>query len=358
MHVGYAGRTAAFAPFGKPSQTFGKWRQGKGQQGEYRVRYVRFQPQKGLIMAHLLGIDVGGTSIKVGLFTDEGELLKESNIPTGAIDNEAEFKNINDNLKLLVQNENVSVSDVVGIGLDVPGPVDSSGNMGMLANIKMDPVGLKASLIGAFPNAKLAFVNDANAAALGEAWMGAGKGVSDFVMLTLGTGVGGGVVSNGKLVAGNVGAGGEVGHITVRLDETETCGCGRRGCLEQYSSATGLVRLYKQEMEAAGKELPDSLEAYTVFQALDAGSPEAKAAVSHMVEYLAFAMAQMSAVVDPEMYIIGGGVAGSFDVFAAELTAKFREFALTPCAGTKIVHATLGNQAGMYGSAYCAMQLL
>ena len=237
-------------------------------------------------MAHLFGIDVGGTSIKVGLFTTEGELVKESNIPTGAIDNEAEYKNITDSLKLVAAQEHVSVNDILGIGLDVPGPVDSSGNMGMLANIKMDPVGLKAALMAAFPAAKLAFVNDANAAALGEAWMGAGKGVSDFVMLTLGTGVGGGVVSNGKLVAGNVGAGGEVGHITVRLDETRTCGCGRHGCLEQYSSATGLVRLFKAEVAAAGEELPElpgPIGAYTVFQELAKGSAPAKAAVSQMV---------------------------------------------------------------------------
>ena len=312
-------------------------------------------------MAHLLGIDVGGTSIKAGLFTDEGELVKESNIPTGALDNADEFKKINDALKLLVSQEHVSINDIVGIGLDVPGPVDSAGNVGMLANLVMDGTAFKAALLSAFPNAQLAFVNDANAAALGEAWAGAGKGVTDFVMLTLGTGVGGGVVSNGQLIAGHVGAGGEVGHITVNLDEPETCGCGRHGCLEQYSSATGLVRLYKREMSYAKKELPEftgPIGAYTVFQELEKGSTEAKNAVSQMVEYLAFAMAQMSAVVDPEMFVIGGGVAGSFDVFKDELAAKFREFALTPCANTKIVHAALGNQAGMYGSAYCALQLL
>ena len=106
-------------------------------------------------MAHLFGIDVGGTSIKVGLFTTEGELVKESNIPTGAIDNEAEYKNITDSLKLVAAQEHVSVNDILGIGLDVPGPVDSSGNMGMLANIKMDPVGLKVALMAAFPAAKL-----------------------------------------------------------------------------------------------------------------------------------------------------------------------------------------------------------
>lgn len=310
-------------------------------------------------MDKVLGIDIGGTSIKAGMFSIEGELQAATKIPTGEIVSEAAFAVVTEGLKKLLQDNGVSANDVVGVGLDVPGPVDDNGKVGMLANIELDAEGLKAALKRAFPRAGLAFVNDANAAALGELWQGTAKAANSFVLIAIGTGVGGGVVTGGKIVSGAFGAGGEIGHITVNRDETATCGCGRRGCLEQYASASGIVRVYKQECAARGIEpvkLDGPTDTLSVFSACREGDEAAQAAISCMCDYLGFAMAQISAVMDPQMYLIGGGVGGGFKMYAEELRAAFRKYCLAPSAGTRILPASLGNDAAMYGSAFQAMQ--
>lgn len=310
-------------------------------------------------MDKVLGIDIGGTSIKVGMFSTEGELQAATKIPTGEIVSEAAFAVVTEGLKKLLEDNGATPEDVVGVGLDVPGPVDDDGKVGMLANIELDPEGLKAALKRTFPRANLAFVNDANAAALGELWQGTAKDAASFVLIAIGTGVGGGVVTAGKIVSGAFGAGGEIGHITVNRDETATCGCGRKGCLEQYASASGIVRVYKQECEKRGTEpvaLDGPTDTLNVFKACRAGDEAAQAAISGMCDYLGFAMAQISAVMDPQMYLIGGGVGGGFKLYAEELRAAFRKYCLAPSASTRILPASLGNDAAMYGSAFQAMQ--
>lgn len=310
-------------------------------------------------MEKVLGIDIGGTSIKVGMFSAEGTLEAVTKIPTGEIVSEAAFAVVTNGLKSLLAENGATPDDVIAIGLDVPGPVDDEGKVGMLANIELDPEGLQAAIKRTFTKANLAFVNDANAAALGELWQGTAKGSNSFVLIAIGTGVGGGVVVNGKLVAGAFGAGGEIGHVTVNRDETESCGCGRKGCLEQYASATGLVRLYRYECEAARADpypIAHNSDAYAVFKALETGDPNAKRAISMMCEYLAVAFAQIGTIVDPGAYVIGGGVAGSLDVFHDELVERYRRHCLPIMAGVPIVSAKLGNQAGMYGSAYEALR--
>lgn len=233
--------------------------------------------------------------------------------------------------------------------------------MGFLPNIKLDPEGLVGAISSVFPRAQIAFVNDANAAALGEMWAGVAHGTSSYVLIALGTGVGAGVVVNGRLVAGAFGAGGEIGHITVNPHETLTCGCGRKGCLEQYASAKGIVRLYLTECEARGSHTRQDRARHrtpsSVFRALAAGDDCAKLAVDQMCEYLAQAMAQVSCVVDPAMYLIGGGVAGAFATFAPELRRRFAAHALPTCRDVRIEAASLGNQAAMYGCAYEALRL-
>lgn len=310
-------------------------------------------------MDKVLGIDIGGTSIKVGMFSTEGALEAATKIPTGEITSEAAFTVVTEGLKKLLADNGASADDVVGVGLDVPGPVDDDGKVGMLANIELDPEGLKAALKRAFPRASLAFVNDANAAALGELWQGTAKDANSFVLIAIGTGVGGGVVTGGKIVSGAFGAGGEIGHITVNRDETATCGCGRKGCLEQYASASGIVRVYKRECKNRRQEpvaLDGPTDTLSVFNACREGDEAAQAAISCMCEYLGFAMAQISAVMDPQMYLIGGGVGGGFKMYAEELRAAFRRYCLAPSAGTRILPASLGNDAAMYGSAFQAMQ--
>lgn len=311
-------------------------------------------------MDKVLGIDVGGTSIKVGLFSPEGELIEERKIPTPALVSEEAYAAVTSGLLSVLTAHGASASDVIACGLDIPGPVAADGTVGFLPNIQLDPEGLVGAISATFPRAKIAFVNDANAAALGELWAGAARGVSSFVLLAIGTGVGGGVVAGGQLIAGAFGAGGEVGHITVNPEETRVCGCGRRGCLEQYASATGIVRLYREACEARGVtpvEIAHATDTIAVFKALAAGDECARIAIDQMCEYLAQAMSQISCVVDPEMYLIGGGVAGSFATFAPELRERFAEHALSTCKNVRIEATGLGNQAAMYGCAYEALRM-
>lgn len=311
-------------------------------------------------MDMVLGIDVGGTSIKAGLFTPEGELLEERKIPTPALVDAAAYATVTEGLGKILAAHDATAADVIACGLDVPGPVADDGTVGLLANIKLDPEGFVGALAAEFPNASIAFVNDANAAALGEMWAGVAQGVSSYVLIALGTGVGAGVVVGGRLIAGSFGAGGEIGHITLNRDETRTCGCGRRGCLEQYASAQGIVRLYLEECERRGVtpvNVEHATDTLSVFRALAGGDECAKLAVDKMCDYLALAMSQISCIVDPEMYLVGGGVAGAFATFAPELREKFAEYALKPCKEARIEAASLGNQAAMYGCAYEALRL-
>ncbi|MBQ6523030.1 MAG: ROK family protein [Atopobiaceae bacterium] len=309
-------------------------------------------------MEKVLGIDIGGTSIKVGLFSTEGTLEAVTKIPTGEIVSEAAFAVVTEGLKGLLAENGAKPEDVIAIGLDVPGPVDDKGKVGMLANIELDPEGLQNAIKRTFVNANLAFVNDANAAALGELWQGTAKGANSFVLIAIGTGVGGGVVSNGRLISGAFGAGGEIGHITVNRDETATCGCGRKGCLEQYASATGIVNSYKAECKRLGTTpvaLDGPTDTLSVFNAHRAGDEAAQNAISMMCECLGYAMAQISAVVDPQIYLIGGGVGGGFKLYAEDLRAAFRKYCLAPSVATRILPASLGNDAAMYGCAYQAL---
>ena len=310
-------------------------------------------------MDKVLGIDIGGTSIKVGLFSTEGDLEAATKIPTGEITSEAAFAVVTEGLKKLLDDNGVTPEDIIAVGLDVPGPVDDAGRVGMLANIELDPEGLQAAIKHVFPRASLAFVNDANAAALGELWQGSAKDVNSFVLVAIGTGVGGGEVTAGKIVPGAFGAGGEIGHITVNREETERCGCGRKGCLEQYASASGIVRVYKQQCEKLGQdpvELDGPTDTLSVFNAYREGDEAAKAAISIMCDYLGYALAQISVIMDPQMYLIGGGVGDGFKLYADELRAAYRRYCLAPSVSTRILPASLGNDAAMYGSAFQAMQ--
>lgn len=309
-------------------------------------------------MEKVLGIDIGGTSIKVGMFSAEGTLEAVTKIPTGEIVSEAAFAVVTNGLKNLLAENGATPDDVIAIGLDVPGPVDDEGKVGMLANIELDPEGLQAAIKRTFTKANLAFVNDANAAALGELWQGTAKGANSFVLIAIGTGVGGGVVVNGKLVAGAFGAGGEIGHVTVNRDETETCGCGRKGCLEQYASAKGIVTQYKKECKRLGTEpvaLDGPTDTLSIFNAHRAGDEAAIAALRVMCDTLGYALAQISVVVDPQVYLIGGGVGGGFKLYAEDLRNSFRKYCLAPSAATRILPASLGNDAAMYGCAYQAL---
>ena len=203
---------------------------------------------------YAFGVDLGGTSVKLGLFTAEGELIRKWEIPTDRTDDCVNvIPDIARSLRGEMEKEGIREGDLVGIGMGVPGPVQPDGYVEVCVNLHwhdLYPARQLSDLMGGVP---VELGNDANVAALGEAWRGGGEGAEDAVMITLGTGVGGGVIHRGKIVAGRHGLGGEIGHIHVRDNEPEQCNCGGYGCLEQVASATGIVREAKRMMQKSTK---------------------------------------------------------------------------------------------------------
>ena len=259
-------------------------------------------------------------------------------------------------LQGVLQATQEELEQVEGVGIGVPGPVlDSSVVPIVCANLGgWGQRNVSAQLSGLLDGLKVLVGNDANVAALGEIWMGAAKGCRSAVMVTLGTGVGGGVIVNGKVIDGSHGAGGEIGHITVNRHETATCGCGKHGCLEQYSSATGVVRCMKKLLDE-NPDIPCTLRgidfaAKDVFDAARSGDALAAREVDEMTDTLGMALASIAATTDPEMFMIGGGVARAGEVLFDPLREHYKTYAFKSCRETPIVAATLGNDAGIYGS--------
>lgn len=308
---------------------------------------------------YYIGIDVGGTSVKEGLFDGEGNLLGKVSVPTPPLTDEAGYAAVVGGIEQLMAEAQQSMLLVRGIGLAVPCPVPASGLITMAANITINPEALKTAIEERCPYATVRYVNDANAAAMGELWRGSAEGRRSMVMVTIGTGLGGGVVVDGDVVDGSFGAGGEIGHICVNPDETRTCGCGLHGCLEQYASATGVVSNYLLECEARGiepLELCGPTDSLTVFNACRAGDETARAAIDTMIEYLSRGLQIISAVVDPEVYVLGGGTSASADLFLGQLRERYAARAFRASANTPIEVATLGNDAGIFGAAYVALR--
>ena len=256
------------------------------------------------------GVDIGGTTCKIGLFDMNGTILEKWEIKTNTENHGAA---ILDDVAAAVlgklDEKNISKEEVQGIGLGVPGPVGPDGTVFKCVNLGWDVLNVEKELsekTGIFVKVG----NDANVAALGEMWQGGGKGHDNVVMITLGTGVGGGIIINGKIVAGSHGAGGEIGHIKMRDGETATCGCGGHGCLEQYASATGISRLARKKMEHETRATiltKEDLSAKAVFDAVKEGDEVAIEVATEMGNYLGHAMADMAAVLDPAVFVIGGG---------------------------------------------------
>lgn len=306
---------------------------------------------------YAFGIDLGGTTAKIGLFTTSGALLEKWEVAT---DTSNAGEHILENLAAAVlgkmKEQSIQPEQVEGVGIGVPGPVlDSSIVPIVCANLGgWGERNVSAQLSGLLDGLKVLVGNDANVAALGEIWMGAAKGAKNAVMVTLGTGVGGGVVVNGKVIDGVHGAGGEIGHITVNRHETAVCGCGKRGCLEQYSSATGVVRCMKLLLDE-NPDIPCVLRgtefaAKDVFDAARNGDALAAREVDEMSDTLGMALANIASTVDPEAFLVGGGVARAGDVLFAPLNKHFQEYAFKSCRETPIKQASLGNDAGIYGA--------
>ena len=303
---------------------------------------------------YCFGIDVGGTTVKCGLFRTDGTLVEKWEIPTRKENNGDQIlPDVAAAVNAKMEEKGISKEEVEGVGIGVPGPVNSKGEVSRAVNLfwgYKNVVGEMEELTGLHAEAG----NDANVAALGEAWKGAAAGSSDVIMVTLGTGVGGGIIIDGKPLVGAHGAGGEIGHLCVNYEETDHCGCGNTGCLEQYASATGItrlanIRLAKDDAKSVLRE--QEVSAKTVFDAVKAGDAVAKEIAEEFGKYLGHAMANLAAVADPSAIVIGGGVSKAGEVLIEYVEKNFKERAFFANKDTEFVLATLGNDAGICGAA-------
>lgn len=301
------------------------------------------------------GIDIGGTAVKVGLFNREGTKLNNWDFATRKTGNGKDIlKDAAEFVEAKIKELNINREDVLGIGIGIPGPVKDNGDVLELANLGMGYFNIETEMSN-FTNLKVKAANDANVAALGEQWMGGGRGYHNMVLVTLGTGVGGGIILNGTVLAGSNGAGGEIGHIFVNEEETSTCGCGKTGCLEQYASATGIVRVAKRILE--GTEEYSSMRTYqelsakAVFDCAKEGDRLAMNAVEKACYYLGVAMAHVAQVIDPEVFVIGGGVSKAGSIITETTKKYYNGHVMDALKNKEFTLATLGNDAGIYGAA-------
>lgn len=303
---------------------------------------------------YCFGVDLGGTTVKMGLLTIEGELLDKWEIPTRKEHNGSLIlPDIAESIKGKLTEKKIETEDVVGIGIGAPGPIDADGVVHKAANLGWDVFNIAQTLEG-LSGIPVKAGNDANVAALGEMWKGGGAGHKNLVAVTLGTGVGGGIIINGEILTGATGAGGEIGHIHMDDNETDTCGCGNKGCLEQYASATGVVRLANRHLQKSKKDSTlrkGEVSAKTVFDAVKAGDELACEIAEEFGCYLGKGLAAIAGVVNPEVFVIGGGVSKAGPILLEYIQKYYKQYVFHASANAEFALATLGNDAGMYGAA-------
>ena len=302
---------------------------------------------------YCFGADIGGTTVKIGLFSVDGELLDKWKIPTRKEDSGSHvLPDIVESVNAKIEEKKLNKNEIIGIGMCVPGPVDDKGTVYKAVNLGWDVFNVidKMKEYTDFP---VEVANDANVAALGEMWKGTGS--DNMVMVTLGTGIGGGVIINGKIVSGFTGAGGEIGHIRIVDDEEEVCGCGNKGCLEQYGSATGIARLANRRL--AKNDDPSSLrdhevlDAEIVFNAVKAGDKVAMEVAEQFGDILGKGLALIADVVNPEVFVIGGGVSAAGTIIIDYIEKNFKKYVFHGARDTKFSLAGLTNDAGVVGAA-------
>ena len=304
---------------------------------------------------YIYGIDIGGTTVKMGLFDEKGDMLEKWEIVTRKENNgENILPDIVKSIKEKNSEKSIETDDILGIGMGVPGPITEDGRVLKCANLGWGIFSVADEMSKLTGVKKVKVGNDANVAALGEQWRGGGRGFDNIVMVTLGTGVGGGIIIDGKPLVGAHGAGGEIGHLCVNYEETDHCGCGNTGCLEQYASATGITRLANIRLakdDKASVLRGQEVSAKTVFDAVKADDEVAKEIAEEFGKYLGHAMANLAAVADPSAIVIGGGVSKAGEVLLQYVEKNFKEKAFFANKDTEFVLATLGNDAGICGAA-------
>ena len=305
-------------------------------------------------MKYGFGIDLGGTTVKLAYFDETGRMLHKWEIPTNTADSGSHI--LPDIAKAILgylEENNIPREDIIGLGMGVPGPVSRKGVVNRCINLGWGVFNIHEALsqLTGFP---VKAGNDANVAALGECWKGGGQGCENMVMATLGTGVGGGIVIDGKVLFGAHGSGGEIGHVILDKNESNPCGCGNYGCVEQYCSATGIVRLAKRHLNrtkapSSLREL-EKLECKDVFAAGAKGDEVALEILEDVYERLAEFLADVCNVVDPELVLIGGGVSKAGKPLVDGVSRHIGKYLFHAIAPLKFALATLGNDAGAYGA--------
>lgn len=307
--------------------------------------------------AKCIGIDVGGTTVKIGIFEITGSLVEKWEVPTRK---EEHGKYIIPDVAASIREKldylNISLKDIAGAGIGVPGPVMPDGYVEVCVNLgwrNMNPQKELSDLLDKMP---VRSANDANVAALGEMWQGGGKGYKDIVLVTLGTGVGSGVIINETIISGKHGLGGEIGHVHVRDEEKEHCNCGGMGCLEQVASATGIARearryMAAREQDSSMRRFGDEITAKEVFDCAKAGDAMALDVVETVSRYLGLILSHVSMTIDPEVFVIGGGVSRAGQFLVDSVMKYYKKYSCISENIGGICLAELGNDAGIYGAA-------
>ncbi|MBF0775545.1 glucokinase [Streptococcus azizii] len=310
----------------------------------------------------IIGIDLGGTSVKFAILTEQGDIQEKWSIKTNILDEGSHIvPDIIDSITHHFETHQLTKDDFLGIGMGSPGVVDSkAGTVIGAYNLNWKTLQPVKEQIETAIGLPFFIDNDANVAALGEQWVGAGSNNPDVVFMTLGTGVGGGVIADGNLIHGFGGAGGELGHITVDFEDPITCTCGKKGCLETVASATGIVNLIRRYADtyAGDAELKKRIDdgqdvtAKDVFDLAKAGDDLALIVYRHFCRYLGIACANIAAVLNPAYIVLGGGVSAAGDFLLDGVNEVYLQNSFPQVAQTtKLALANLGNDAGVLGAA-------
>lgn len=304
---------------------------------------------------YVFGVDIGGTTVKLGLFDIDGNMLDKWEIPTRTMNGGVNIlPDVAASVRNKLSEKNIQKEDVAGVGVGAPGPVNGEGIIHKAVNLGWGEMNLKQELTALLDGMRVEGGNDADVAALGEMWKGGGQGHKDLVAVTLGTGVGGGIIIGGKILTGANGSGGEIGHIHMEDQETEACGCGNHGCLEQYASATGITRLAHRKLQENDKDSvlrQGEVSAKAVFDAVKAGDELAIEIAQQFGDYLGKGLAVIASIVNPEIFVIGGGVSKAGEVLFEYIRPAFEKTVFHGCRDTLFALATLGNDSGIYGAA-------
>ena len=305
-------------------------------------------------MRYGFGVDLGGTTVKIAYFDETGMMLNKWEIPT-VVENNGQriLPDIAASILQFIEQKDVDRDSVIGVGIGVPGPVDGKGVVNKCITLGWGVFNIAEELsrLVGFP---VKAGNDANVAAMGEFWKGGGKGTENMIFVTLGTGVGGGIVVGGRLLHGSHGSGAEIGHLVLNRDETEKCGCGKRGCVEQYCSATGIVRLAHRALEASNEfstlRQHNPLTCKDIFDCGKAGDPLAEQVLDQYYAYLGEFLANICDVIDPEAVVLGGGVSKAGQMLLDGVRPHFDRCVFHAASGARFALASLGNDAGAYGA--------